>query len=305
MKVSAIVCTHNRSELLGRTLQGLAEQDFPSSDYEIIVVDNLSVDKTRDVALEFIVRYKEKMKIRYVVEEKIGLSHARNRGIEESCGEIIAFIDDDARAEKKWLSALRKVYEDKRDAMCVGGKVILEWSSPRPSWWSSEMDPHLSAVDYGDALKRLSYPEYPYGTNISFTRSAVKGAGMFNPELGRIGKKLLAGEEIDLCLNIEKMGGVIYYCPDMVVYHLAQPERINKRVIHRRAYWHGRSCALVEMRHFGARRVFNSSRYMIRKASLSLVGLPGDAQPLSSLYYSLGYLQQACLFWRGNIRKNA
>ncbi|MCC7201183.1 MAG: glycosyltransferase [Nitrospirae bacterium] len=305
MNISAIVCTHNRSELLGRTLKSLAEQEYPSSGYEILVVDNLSTDKTKDVVLEFMARFRGKVMIRYIVEDKIGLSHARNRGIEESTGEIVAFIDDDARAEKRWLSALRKVYEDKEDAMCVGGKVILEWSSPGPSWWSSEMDTHLSAVDYGDALKRLSYPEYPFGTNISFSRSAVKGVGMFNPGLGRIGKMLLAGEEIDICLNIEKKGGVIYYCPDMVVYHLAQPERLNKGVINKRAYWHGRSCALVEKRHFGARRVFNSARYMLRKAALSMTRISGDPQSVSSLYYCLGYLQQACLFWKGNIRKNA
>src|SRR5215472_6665284 len=94
MKISVILCTYNRSRLLQKALGGIAGQALPESDEcEILVVDNNSSDQTHDVVKEFCQRYPDRF--RYVFEAQQGLSHARNRGISESRGDALVFLDDD------------------------------------------------------------------------------------------------------------------------------------------------------------------------------------------------------------------
>jgi len=100
---SIVICTHNRCNVLQETLQELVHLDYPEDCYEIIIVDNASQDETRKIFNEAANRGKN---LRYVREEKLGLSYARNKGIENSSGEFIAFIDDDAIPEPDWLEKL-------------------------------------------------------------------------------------------------------------------------------------------------------------------------------------------------------
>ena len=244
MKISVVVCTYNRCDDLRIAMQSLMLQDFLASDYEILIVDNNSTDRTKDVVLEF-------PHVRYLLEEKIGLSYARNRGIEESQGEIIAFIDDDARAEKTWLSVLNNVYKEEKDIGCVGGRVMLDWVAPKPTWLQPELDEVFNGINYSDAGTVLSYPQVPYGTNISYKAGVFHEIGFFGTELGRIGTKLLAGEETELCLRIEKKGYKIFYKPEAIVYHRVEPDKLTKSYIRKRAIWHGRSHAMIELKHFG------------------------------------------------------
>lgn len=244
MKISVIVCTYNRCEYLRKALQSLMMQDFPASDYEVLVVDNNSKDRTRDVVSEF-------PRVRYLLEEKVGLSHARNLGIAESHGDIIAFIDDDARAEKTWLARLTQVYREEKDAGCVGGRVMLEWIAGKPLWWHPDLDEVFNGINYSERRIALTHPRYPYGTNISYKADLFIKVGLFGTDLGRIGSKLLAGEETELCLRIEKTGYKIFYEPSAVVYHRVEPGKLTKSYIRKRAIWHGRSHALIELKHFG------------------------------------------------------
>jgi len=259
LKISVIVCTHNRCELLRESFRSLLAQDYCAQDYELIVVDNNSTDGTRDVFEEFAIK-RNGLHVRYVMEEKIGLSHARNRGIAEAQGDIMAFIDDDARAEKSWLSQLVKVYSEEKDAGCVGGRVILDWYAEKPFWWQPELDEVFNGINYSDKRIVLSHPRYPYGTNISYKADILEKVGLFGTDLGRIGSKLLAGEETELCLRIEKAGYKIFYEPSAVVYHRVEPDKLTKSYIRKRAIWHGRSQALIELKHFG--------REYVRKKSL-------------------------------------
>lgn len=174
MTVSIVVCTHNRAESLRDALQSVVSQDYPALNYEIIVVDNCSTDNTKHVVEEFADNKLNNANMRYVNEERLGLSYARDRGIEEARGEIIAFIDDDAKADRFWLSRLTKVYSEEKDAACVGGRVIPEWNIKKPSWWQPELDEVFNGINYSDSKIILSYPHYPYGTNISFRANVLK-----------------------------------------------------------------------------------------------------------------------------------
>lgn len=245
VRASVIVCTHNRAALLGEALEGLARMAVPEGGAEVLVVDNASGDDTRAVAEGRGARLP--VPFRYVFEPELGLSHARNRGIAESRGEVLAFLDDDAVPEPDWLTGLLAVYDTHPDAQCVGGRVLLNWRQPPPPWWEPDMDHHLSAVDHGDRVLRLTYPDAPYGANISFRRGVFQGRS-FDPGLGRRGKALGGGEEMALCLAIARDGGGVYYAPGSVVHHLAEAGRANPGYLYRKSFLHGRSAALLEAR---------------------------------------------------------
>ena len=98
MKISVVVCTYNRDVYLIRCLENLKNQDFNKREFEIIIIDNNSTDNTKTICLNFIEQNPE-LNIIYFLEEKVGLSHARNTGISKSSGLIISFIDDDGFAK--------------------------------------------------------------------------------------------------------------------------------------------------------------------------------------------------------------
>lgn len=243
MKLSVIVCTYNRSEFLKDLIASLQEQDLPG-DYEIVVVDNNSTDNTRDVVRGLIGT--SRIPIRYVFEGSQGLSHARNSGIRESHGEILAFIDDDAVAEKQWLSRLMSGYDNEKVG-CVGGKIELIWPFEKPDWVTPPMEMPLGKLDYGDSVRELKFPLVPFGGNISIRKTVFDALGSFSTKLGRDLKTLLSNEELELCSRIVQNGWTIKYVPDAVVHHKVDPRRLRKLWFYHRAYWQGRSDAVLDL----------------------------------------------------------
>jgi len=292
-KISAIICTHNRCLNLKGAILSLQKQNFPFSDYEIIVVDNRSTDNTKAVVEEM--NSQKGVQVGYFFEEKLGLSQSRNTGFANANGEIVAFIDDDAIADPAWLAHLTKVYKEERDTICVGGKVILKWEVSKPRWWDPSFNREFG-VDHGDERKELKYPHFPYGTNISFKRSFFQQHGGFNVSLGRKGSKLLGWEETDVCLRIEKSGGRIFYEPNAIVHHIISFDRIKRSFIFKRSYWHGRSHAMLEQKHFGEDYVEKKTKN--RWGKFFSLGFDGG-NLVNIVSYHLGYQVQRVLIKLG------
>ena len=105
MKITAILCTYNRCNSLVRALDSLAASVLPQSvEWEVLVVDNNSNDRTREVVEEYCRRNADHF--RYEFEPQQGKSFALNTGIRKAHGDIIAFVDDDVIVEKAWLERL-------------------------------------------------------------------------------------------------------------------------------------------------------------------------------------------------------
>src|SRR5688572_22008850 len=103
MRITVAIPTYNRAELLRQTLCGIARQDLSPNDFEILVIDNNSVAKTREVVASFAGANPAP---RYILETKQGLDHGRNRALDEALGDIIVFGDDDILMEPDWLRQL-------------------------------------------------------------------------------------------------------------------------------------------------------------------------------------------------------
>jgi glycosyltransferase involved in cell wall biosynthesis len=119
---SVVICTHNRAESLGEcALASLSHQDYRP--LEVVVVDDASMDDTPRVAAESRAAFQHFTYVRN--DRPRGLCYARNLGVRQAAGDVIAFMDDDAWAFPDWLSELIKSYEADARVVCVGGRSLL------------------------------------------------------------------------------------------------------------------------------------------------------------------------------------
>ena len=102
IRISVVVCTYNRAGMLARAVDSLIQQTLDEASYEIVVLDNASMDNTRAVVQELKHNYPAH-NISLVADATVGLGYARNTGFEYTQGEYVAFMDDDAYANTDWL----------------------------------------------------------------------------------------------------------------------------------------------------------------------------------------------------------
>lgn len=244
LRASVIVCTFNRCDLLEGCLASLVAQRLSPSEYEVVVVDNGSTDKTHGVVKRWMNRVEN---IRFEVEPATGLSRARNAGIRRARGEVVAFLDDDAVATERWLAALLGAYSRWPGIGAVTGPVRLVWPGERPPWLLPAMESWFSGLDLGREPRLLKDSEAPFGTNMSLRREAVNVAGGgFAVELGRKGTQLISNEERELFSRLRHSGYSVAYEPGAAVWHRVVKDRLSTRWLIRRGYAQGRSDVALE-----------------------------------------------------------
>jgi glycosyltransferase involved in cell wall biosynthesis len=244
LEISTVICTHNQAGYLRKSLNSLVRQSFPPEKFEIIVVDNRSTDHTKEILDEFS-RFKN---IRYIYESIIGLSQARNTGWQNSRGEYVAYLDDDAVADQFWLARISNRFKTLTPKpACVGGRIVPIWEAARPKWLTSELETYVGIINWTDRLMFLGDDGfYLPGSNISYQRSILKEIGGFNIALGRKGKTLLSNEEILMQHNLKACNLPICYDPEICVHHHVKPQCLTEQWFYDRFYWQGVSDAILE-----------------------------------------------------------
>jgi glycosyltransferase involved in cell wall biosynthesis len=235
-QIAAIICTHNRDNYLGAAIDSLLAQDCQN--YEIVVVDNASSDRTSEVVKS---RLPHPL-LKYVYESNLGLSIARNRGARETTAPIIAYLDDDAVASPQWLRVLLTAYQENEKLAIAGGKVNLifpEGIQP-PKWLSLEMSGNLGTYDLGEKIVYIDRPGLtPRGLNYSMRRTFFDRIGGFDASLGRVGKNLLSNEELYVTELALEQGWQVAYLPDALAAHNVAIERLKPTWFLRRSWWQG------------------------------------------------------------------
>lgn len=261
---TAIVCTYNRAELLPDCIDALARQD--DDDFEVLVIDNNSTDETPELLRRMIGTRPRWTTVREPVP---GLCVARNRGMEASTTEVVAFIDDDARPWPGWSRAMREAFTDP-EVIAAGGPIILDWDEPRPTWMPRHADTYLTTLDLPVSQDTLRWPEYPFGANMGFRRSVLVEIGGFDPTLSRRGKSLVSGDDSAVFRRLMAGPGRVAYVPSGGVYHRVQRQRCTLRFLLRRSFAQGRTQVLMHLS-----RGPRSRRQIARSAVGSiLVGTP-------------------------------
>ncbi len=218
MKLSIILCTYNNADSLRLTLKELSRCEVANAnEVELIVVDNNSPDNTVETFKQVEGLYKYKVK--YVFESKQGLSNARNSGLEIAAGEYILFTDDDAKIPVNWLQIyLDKIQQYTPD--CLYSKIFVVWDRPIPSWFIPEYRPFFVCLDYGDNDLAVEDVHHEFfGKNFCIRKDVLGGLGGFNPQLGRCGDRLIAGEETLIYRELINRHKKVIYFPDAEVGH--------------------------------------------------------------------------------------
>lgn len=196
-KASVIVPAYNAASTLGDCLASLRTLDYPN--YETIVVDDGSTDSTAQIA--------EQAGARTIRLEHRGLAAARNAGVEAASGEIIAFIDADARADRDWLYHLVETIARRDAAAASGPNFAPTPASARAA--AMAVAPGLPReVRAGDAdLAQLC------GCNMALSKAALAKIGGFDPAF------TTAGDDVDLSWRLTASGETLAYAPGAVVIH--------------------------------------------------------------------------------------
>ncbi|MBP2029967.1 glycosyltransferase involved in cell wall biosynthesis [Methanohalophilus levihalophilus] len=238
MLVSVIVCAYDigRYDDFIEAIESLFDQDFRN--VEIIAV----VDGNKEF-YEKIIKYKElnQLKMKVLLNKKnLGLSESRNRGIAVATGDVLAFFDDDAIAEKNWISELVRMY-DKYDAIAAGGKLFPLWVDGKADFLPEEFYWMIGATHKGFPEK-VTEVRNTFGSNISFKKEVLDEFEGFKGDMGIKGKGALQAEETEICERMKKLFGKgVMYNPHAIVHHKIFKSRTRLKFLLRRAFWQGYS----------------------------------------------------------------
>lgn len=192
-----------------------------------------------------------------------GLSGARNTGAQCARGDIIAFIDDDARAQPGWLAALVMPYRQ-AGVVGTGGVALADWPEARPRWFPPEFD-WVVGCSYRGLPEKPEIIRNPIGANMSFRRAVFGLVGGFGAGIGRIGAFPAGCEETEFSIRACSAipGATIVFVPSSVVHHTVTADRTSARYFVRRCLAEGMSKSLVS-KLVGAERSLASERRYVR-----------------------------------------
>lgn len=223
--VSIVICTRERTADLQKCLPSILALDYPN--FEVILIDNApETNATRDFVAT---TYRQDARVRYILEEKPGLSIARNTGLFAAQGEFVAFTDDDAVADPNWLVELVRVFTEDDQVACVTGLTL-------PA--ELETEPQLLFEQFGGFNKGRGFtqmrfnfanngqePLFPYlaaqfgsGVNMAYRTKILRELGGFDEALGA-GTVTGGAEDIDAYFRVIMAGYTLVYEPSALLSH--------------------------------------------------------------------------------------
>ncbi len=230
LRVTIAICTYNRVDYLRDTLLDFKNQTASAQQFEIIIINNNSTDKTEIACSDFIEQNPE-LNTRLYSEIRQGLSHARNRAITESNSEWILFIDDDVILPEDFVQNALNFINQAEKPCAAGGKILVSFDDGEPDWIPGELMPMFGFHDLGNDQKKYPAHNFPRGGNMLIHKTVAEKVGGFNPELGRTGENLAGSEEKAFFDQARKQGFELWYLADMMLYHRIGKRRLKKEYL--------------------------------------------------------------------------
>ena len=297
LKVTVAIPTYNRAAFLRQTLAGLVEQQFPRDHFEILVIDNNSIDGTRAVVAEFA---DSRPAPRYLLEKHQGLDYARNRAIAEARGEIIVFGDDDILVQPDWLAqmAVPLLADPAQRIGAIGGEVIPVFPDGLPPWVAEWHSPLAFRSDLGPLEARHS----PMGANLAFPKWVFAKLGLFHTALDRAAGNYFSGGDSEMIRRVRAAGHEVWFAPAAAVRHQMPASRTTFRYASRHAFDSARSRVIDRAGQPGATgylagrfvgNIFKALGFALLSLLSTLILRTGDAKKsLVRAWRSCGYLYQ-------------
>lgn len=218
-KVSVIIPAYNAEKTISRCLDALLDQSYPRDLYEIIVINDGSLDRTADIVKGY--------PVRYISQENKGPASARNKGAEAAEGEIILFTDSDCVPEKNWISEMVKPFNDP-EASAVKGAYRTHQSGIVARFSQLEFEERF------EMLKKVKSIDMVDTYSAGFRRDIFLRMGGFDCSF-----PVANNEDTELSYRMSRLGLKMVFNPDAIVYHLNHPDSIRRyaRLKFWRGYW--------------------------------------------------------------------
>lgn len=263
VSMSLIIPTAGRPELICKALESALEikQNINSisslKDFEIIVVDNNQDENISEQLRANLEKFENEIQI---YKQKLpGLTAARHLGARVASGEILCYIDDDARVSVQWAEVLSTAFLDP-NLHLAGGPSLPIFDQSIPSWFWQFFLPSqfggwhcqwLSLSDFGVDVKNID-PRYIWGLNFSIRRETLFLAGGFNPDIMPKNFESFRGDgETGLSEKLLNLNARADYIQKASVLHWCGTDRLNKKYFLKRAYGAGVEQSFIDFRHQG------------------------------------------------------
>ncbi|MGB0766812.1 MAG: glycosyltransferase, partial [Phycisphaeraceae bacterium] len=203
--ISVVICTYNGSKTIEETLRSMSKVQYP--DFEVVVVNDGSQDQTPTIIYHMRKEFEGRVTIRQIDIDNGGLSNARNVGMHEARGEIVAYLDDDAYPDPHWLMYLADSFMTK-DCIGVGGPNL-----PIPEDNDAAFCVAHSPGGPNHVLTSDEIAEHIPGCNMAFRKSALLQVGGCDTQFR------IAGDDVDLCWRLQDECGEIAFNAAAMVWH--------------------------------------------------------------------------------------
>ena len=274
LSFAVVVCTYDFKHLndLHAAVNSIRRQFYPG---HVAIV--ICVDGNDELYQSLSQKYADKqVKVTTTGKAKpAGLARARNVAIHHCTEDVISFLDDDAAADQNWIANIAESFR-KYECVTVAGKTLPTWQANPPRWLTPTFYWLVGAT--GTAEKDYEhFIRSGYGSNMSCMRNALLQVGMFNPSFGMRGSSLLQAEEADLGLRInEAFDKETTYNPKAIIFHKVDLEKLRLSYMFRRAYYQGKSKALLFNLHGRDRSILVAESNYLRLVSYEPIGALED-----------------------------
>lgn len=240
MTLSIIICSYNRASYISDALTSLYGQSSGLDDFEVIIVDNNSIDNTKEVYAQWR-QTNTNGQFTFISEMQQGASFARNTGAAIAKGEWVCFMDDDAVATTDYVKNIIKHIQDQPFIVGFGGRIIPKYIPGEPKWMSYYVSSLVGNFDYAPTACAFENGKYPLESNMIVKKSVYDQIGGFNVNLpGVVGTLRIGGEGKELFYKIIALGHTIYYDPSICVHHVVEVKKLTSEYMYRVASGIGR-----------------------------------------------------------------
>lgn len=251
MKLTVVICTHNRADLLMHTITSLNEAPLPiDCSISLLVLANACSDET----VSYLKNYQsvndiKNLPLTFAEEPTPGKSYALNHALEIVENGYICFVDDDHRVDKKYFTSINSCIKQYPEASILCGQIIPDWTGEEPNWIHEQGKykiyplpiPHFELGSDPVLIKKDT--KLPGGGNLVVKKEVFAKVGNFSTALGPIGHNLAGSEDSEFILRVLDAELSIQYVPDIIQYHYVDLERLTLKNLVIKSFQ--RSCSIT------------------------------------------------------------
>jgi hypothetical protein len=239
--LTVLIATRNGSRTMTGVLDAFARLQVPSSGWKLVVVDNGSTDRTREIIESF----QTVLPVTYVFEASLGKNAALNTGLAHVDGDLVVFTDDDVFPRPDWLIQLRAAADDHPSYTMFGGVILPRWEV-EPSPWLEWVPPAPVFSLTDSRLKEgPTDPGFLHGANMAIRAEVFNGGTRFDASIGPRGADYPMGSEAELLQGLKRQGHKAWHVQEAVIEHFIRDYQMDQSWVLSRAIRFGRGQFLL------------------------------------------------------------